>query len=198
MKELFEIQSKLKAPKGNFNSFGKYKYRSSEDILEAIKPLLIEQKCILKFCTEYLEIQEKLFLKVTVELKNIKGDFLESASGLAEYSVQKGMTPAQGTGATESYAKKYALGNLFAIDDTKDSDATNTHNKNQNEAIEQSEKDWLNKNTENYNNVKKALKSGKFKIVDIQKKYKLSKEIKAELEKIVSEQIEKSLANKNE
>lgn len=184
MKELFEIQSKLKAPKSNYNKFGNYKFRSSEDILEAVKPLLEETKTVLNFNTEYLEIGEKLFFRVNVYLYSIDGKEIAKAHGLAEYSVQKGMTPAQGTGATESYAKKYALGNLFAIDDTKDSDSTNTHDKKQNKANEQPEKDWLNKNTENYNNVVKALKSGKFKIQDIQKKYKLSKEIKSELEKI--------------
>lgn len=131
MEKLVLIQSELKAPKNQFNAFGKYKYRSCEDILEAVKPLLKKHNCS---------------LIVTDEVKNVGGlTFIESAckfwdNDLPEFEIvvtsqagidvnRKGMDVAQCYGSSSSYSRKYALNGIFLIDDTKDSDATNTHEK---------------------------------------------------------------------
>ena len=128
MKELIEIQSKLNVPKNQRNSFGGYNYRSAEDILEALKPLLSEQGCCLIISDEMVEVGERVYVKATAVIS--KGEVIKSATSYArEADVQKGMTASQITGSTSSYARKYALNGLFAIDDTKDADATNTHGK---------------------------------------------------------------------
>ena len=124
MKELIEIQTSLKAPKNANNSFGGYKYRSAEDIIEALKPHLKKTKTAVLFESELFTFENQPYMKVTASLFSEAGKKIASASSIAGYVTNKKMTPAQETGATESYAKKYALGNLFAIDDTKDSDAT--------------------------------------------------------------------------
>lgn len=126
MKILNKIQKELKAPKNQFNSFGKYNYRNCEDILEAVKPLLGEATLITS--DEIVNIGKHNYVKATATLKH--GDEVESATGFArEAEEQKGMNDSQLTGSTSSYARKYALGGLFCIDDTKDSDSTNTHGK---------------------------------------------------------------------
>jgi len=126
MKLLNKIQKELKAPKGQYNSFGKYYYRNCEDILEAVKPLLGEGTLILE--DEVVNIGNHNYVKATAVLK--EGDEIVSATAYAREAVdQKGMNDSQITGSTSSYARKYALNGLFCIDDTKDSDATNTHDK---------------------------------------------------------------------
>lgn len=125
MKELITIQSKLKAPKSQFNRFGNYKYRKAEDILEAVKPLLAEQYCTLVITDDIVLVGNRIYVKATATLKNGKGD-TETATGLArEEETKKGMDASQITGAASSYARKYALNGLFAIDDNQDSDTTN-------------------------------------------------------------------------
>ena len=120
---LAEIQQKLKAPKGQFNSFGKYKYRSCEDILEAVKPLLKEKKLFLTMHDEVELIGERYYIKATVTLCDEKNSFISATAYAREDDVKKGMDGSQITGAASSYARKYALSGLFAIDDTKDSDS---------------------------------------------------------------------------
>ena len=128
--KLLNIQSELKAPKNQFNSFGKYSYRSCEDILEGLKPLLKEYKAALTINDEVVEIGGRYYIKATVRLIDIeKGESVETTAYAREDETKKGMDLAQITGSTSSYARKYALNGLFAIDDTKDSDATNTHGK---------------------------------------------------------------------
>jgi hypothetical protein len=126
MKELIQIQSELKAPKGQFNSFGKYNYRSCEDILEAVKPLLLKHGCTLTIRDEVKEIAGIPFIESTASIQ--KDD--ESRSVTAQAGIdpnRKGMDIAQCFGASSSYARKYALNGLFLIDDTKDPDSTNDH-----------------------------------------------------------------------
>lgn len=125
MKELIAIQSELKAPKSQFNKFGGYKYRKAEDILEAVKPLLAKQKCTLIITDDVVLIGNRIYVKATATIKNEKGE-CETTNGWArEEESKKGMDGSQITGASSSYARKYALNGLFAIDDNADSDTTN-------------------------------------------------------------------------
>lgn len=125
--KLMAIQSKLKAPKGQYNSFGKYKYRNCEDILEALKPLLAEEKTSLVISDELQQIGDRYYVKATVTLFDTEKDELVYSTAFArEEESKKGMDGSQVTGAASSYARKYALNGLFGIDDTKDSDTTNT------------------------------------------------------------------------
>ena len=125
MKELIAIQSELKAPKSQFNKFGGYKYRKAEDILEAVKPLLAKQKCTLIITDDVVLIGNRIYVKATATIKNEKGE-CETTNGWArEEETKKGLDGSQITGASSSYARKYALNGLFAIDDNADSDTTN-------------------------------------------------------------------------
>ena len=129
-KKLMGIQTKLKAPKSQRNSFGNYNYRSCEDILEAVKPLLDEFKVALTIKDEIVLIGERYYIKATATLIDIDtGDTTETSAYARESAEKRGMDSSQVTGATSSYARKYALNGLFAIDDNKDADATNTHGK---------------------------------------------------------------------
>lgn len=124
--QLAKIQSEVKAPKGQFNSFGKYKYRSAEDILEAVKPIVNSKGFSITLSDEIIAMDGRFYIKATATLTNGKETF--TATGFArEEESKKGMDGSQVTGASSSYARKYALNGLFALDDTKDSDATNTH-----------------------------------------------------------------------
>jgi hypothetical protein len=128
MESFIELKQQLIAPKGQFNSFGKYKYRSAEDILEALKPLLAAHQLSLKLSDEMVAVGERYYIKATATIKGADG-FEESATAYArEPETRKGMDDAQVTGATSSYARKYALNGLFCIDDNKDPDSTNKHN----------------------------------------------------------------------
>jgi len=126
MKLLNKIQQELKAPKSQYNSFGNYNYRSCEDILEAVKPLLGE--AVLVINDEIVVLGDRYYVKATATLKDDKEEVSISAYA-REALVKKGMDESQITGATSSYARKYALNGLFLIDDTKDADSTNTHDK---------------------------------------------------------------------
>lgn len=129
MRRLIEIQQKLKAPKNQRNNFGNYNYRNAEDILEAVKPLLKEQELALILNDEIINIENRFYVKSTVTIFDTDGKPVASSSALArEEECKKGMDGSQVTGASSSYARKYALNGLFAIDDTKDSDFTNTGN----------------------------------------------------------------------
>lgn len=125
MKELIEIQSGLKAPKSQFNKYGGYKYRKAEDILEAVKPLLNKQKCTLTITDDIVMVGNRIYVKATATIKNEKGEFETTTGWAREEETKKGMDGSQITGASSSYARKYALNGLFAIDDNADSDTTN-------------------------------------------------------------------------
>ena len=120
---LMAVQSELKAPKGQENTFGKYRYRSAEDILEAVKPLLKANGLYLRISDTVELIGDRYYVKATVTVVDIATGDAESATAYArEQTEKKGMDAAQVTGATSSYARKYALNALFGIDDTKDAD----------------------------------------------------------------------------
>ena len=124
------VQSELKAPKNQRNDFGKYNYRSCEDIFEAVKPLLTKYGLILICGDELVEIGGRNYVKATVRLVGDNSDEMIVNSAYArEEETKKGMDGSQITGASSSYARKYALNGLFLIDDTRDSDVTNTHGK---------------------------------------------------------------------
>lgn len=124
IKKLCEIQSELKAPKNQYNSFGEYKYRSCEDILEALKPLTCSRGLVLTISDDVVLVGERYYVKATATITD--GEHSISNSAFArEMFEKKKMDDAQITGAASSYARKYALNGLLCIDDTKDADATN-------------------------------------------------------------------------
>lgn len=124
---LVKIQAELKAPKNQTNAFGKYKYRSAEDIVEAVKPILNKYGTALVISDEVVQVGDRIYVKATATLLDGTDDSISVSGWAREEEVKKGMDLAQITGSASSYARKYALNGLFAIDDTKDSDATNNH-----------------------------------------------------------------------
>ena len=126
--KLVKIQNELKAPKNQYNKFGNYSYRNCEDILESLKPLLEREKLTLLLGDELVMIGERYYVKSTATLTDGEEEIKNSAFAREE-ETKKGMDGSQITGASSSYARKYALNGLFLIDDMKDSDATNTGQK---------------------------------------------------------------------
>lgn len=117
------VQRDLKAPKGQYNSFGKYKYRSCEDIVEAVKPLLNDNGLILTMSDDVICVTDRVYIKATCKVIDVAtGDSIESSAMAREALQKKGMDESQVTGTASSYARKYALNGLFAIDDNKDTD----------------------------------------------------------------------------
>ena len=138
MKKLTLIQTELNCPKNQYNAFGKYKYRSCEDILEAVKPLLKKHDCTLTITDEVKEVAGMVFVEATATIKENNGQPIAVGLDCVSVSAQAGIDPnrkgmdiAQSFGSSSSYARKYALNGLFLIDDTKDADATNDHGKAQ-------------------------------------------------------------------
>ena len=124
--KLAAIQAKLKAPKTQENKFGGYKYRKAEDILEAVKPLLAEQGCLLNCTDELLLIGDRYYIRATAIIICVEdGSEIRTTAFAREEQDKKGMDQSQVTGASSSYARKYALNGLLCIDDTADSDTTN-------------------------------------------------------------------------
>jgi len=183
------IQKEFKANKSKYNSFGKYNFRSAEDILEALKPYNEKYKVNFTITESMVESQ---FLQFPM-LRSVASinDDLDTITASAIVGVdleQKGMQMPQKFGSASSYAKKYALGNLLLIDDTQDADASNKHDKTETvkqvngEAAKVEEKKWLNKNTPIYQSAVEFIEKGG-KISAIEEKYKLSKEVRDELTK---------------
>ena len=163
--KLATIQTNLKAKKSRRNSFGNYLFRSAEDVLEATKPFLIELGVSITIREEVTELCGLPIMTSTATLSD--GVYEIAATAVVAVDMnQKGMQAPQKFGSASSYAKKYSLGNLFLIDDTQDSDATNTHNKE--------EKPWLNENTPQFKEAIKFLK-GTGTLDAIKSKYKISK-----------------------
>jgi len=130
--KLMKVQSQLKAPKNQFNSFGKYNYRSCEDILEGLKPILAEVGAVVLLSDTVEAIGQRYYVKATATFVDIESNDAYSVNAYArEDEDKKGMDLAQITGSVSSYARKYALNGLFCIDDAKDSDSTNQHGKEQ-------------------------------------------------------------------
>lgn len=128
--KLMNIQYELKCNKSQYNSFGRYAYRSSEDILEAVKPLLYKYKATLVINDDIVLIGDRFYVKATSKITDIEtGECVESTAFAREDENQKGMSSAQVTGSVSSYARKYSMNALFAIDDNKDADSLNKHNK---------------------------------------------------------------------
>ena len=172
--KLVKIQNELKAPKNQFNAFGKYKYRNQEDILEAVKPLLYKHGLSLTITDQIHEVGGLIYVQAEAVITD--GENYVSTTAQAGIDPnRKGMDIAQSFGSSSSYARKYALNGLFLIDDTKDADSTNTHDND--------DKAWLNKNTPQYNKVVEFLKGGG-DISQVLSKYKMKKEIKEELSNI--------------
>ena len=175
------IQTELKAPKNQYNSFGKYSYRNQEDILEAVKPLLAKYG---------------LSLTITDEVKSVEGALpyiearaiLHAPDGNVEAKAQAGIDPnrkgmdiAQSFGSSSSYARKYALNGLFLIDDTKDADSTNTHDKTPAPKTE-AKMPWLNEGTPEFEKVRAYMQGGG-NIEEVRKKYSVSKAVADKLTK---------------
>lgn len=125
MQALLKVQTELKAPKKQFNSFGKYPYRSCEDILEAVKPLLKELDLLMLISDDVVTVGDRFYVKSTITIYN-ETDSISAVGFSREEENKKGMDGSQITGASSSYARKYALNGLFLIDDSKESDTTNT------------------------------------------------------------------------
>ena len=158
---IISIQNELKAPKGQFNSFGRYKYRSCEDILEAVKPLLHKYSCSLNISDEIVMVGDRFYIKATATLRKDTGEVVSASAAYArEDESKKGMDGAQVTGAASSYARKYALNGLFCIDDTKDAD-TDEYTKNTKPEKEPAEKD---KNLNLYSQLSKKISESKIEI----------------------------------
>ena len=177
MNKLIEIQQKLKVPKARHNKFGNYNYRSCEDIAEALKPVIHPMGMYLKLSDEIIQVGDRYYVKATAEI--IGEDVTYSATGYArEEESKKGMDGSQVTGAASSYARKYALNGLLAIDDSEDSDRTNEEEKKDDrEAMDQLHPKWA--------DAISFMENGG-KIAVIEKKYKLSEEDKNELAKHTS------------
>lgn len=122
MESLKKIQAELKAPKNQFNKFGNYAYRSAEDILEAVKPLLAKYNSMLTISDEIVEAGGRIYVKAQCTFMDDKGSSIITAAYAREPESKKGMDESQITGAASSYARKYALNGMFLIDDTKDAD----------------------------------------------------------------------------
>lgn len=149
MDELKQIQFRLKAHKGQFNKFGNYNYRSCEDILEAVKPLLEEFDCTLTLSDDIQMVGDRIYVKATATIINgkagIAGGEAVSVSAFArEAATKKGMDDSQITGTASSYARKYALNGLFLIDDTKDADTMDNRATNKIEPIKPYQVERLN------------------------------------------------------
>ena len=187
MKKLTAIQNELKAPKNQYNSFGKYKYRSCEDILEAVKPLLKKHDCTLTITDGVLEVGSLVFIDATATISN--GE--ESISVRAQAGIdpnRKGMDIAQSFGSSSSYARKYALNGLFLIDDTKDADATNDHGKGQEtkpqtqaKPTPKAERIIVTEGDENFMKIVQGVASGKATLKQALDKFNISEQVEASL-----------------
>jgi hypothetical protein len=174
--KLATIQTKFKSKKSRFNSFGKYNFRSAEDILEATKPFLLELGVTVTINEEIISVDPLPMMKSTATVSDGKNAIHANAIVGVDLN-QKGMNVPQQFGSASSYAKKYALGNLFLIDDTADSDATNTHGK---AAAAKTKNTLTSKTDPAFKKAKDYVKAGG-KVDAIKAKYALSKEIEAEL-----------------
>ena len=174
LQKLQIIQTELKVNKGQRNNFGKYNYRNAEDILEAIKPIADKYKVMFKITEELKALEGFLFVESVAQIFDLdvdnKVEKIESVGTAVLDFDAKGMQNPQRTGAASSYAKKYALGNLLLIDDTKDSDATNNHSK-------PSGKPELKMGSTEFKKVVQALK-GNFTIEQVESKYSVSSAVK--------------------
>ena len=187
MKELNQklaiVQTKLKTKKTSYNAFGKYYFRKAEDILEAIKPFLMEQGVSVIIREEIISTDPVPTLQTTATISD--GENAISATAIVGVDLnQKGMQTAQQFGAASSYGKKYALGNLFLIDDTQDSDATNDHgNSNVVKKLKEKKKPILHKGTDSFDKAMEYVRAGG-KLKTIEAKYNIHEYARLDLEEI--------------
>jgi hypothetical protein len=172
------IQKEFKANKSKFNSFGKYNFRSAEDILEALKPFNEKYQVSFVITEELISFENPILLSKATILDNNGVNEISATAIVGVDLQQKGMQVPQQFGSASSYGKKYALGNLLLIDDTQDPDATNKHDKEPVDDLK-----WLNKNTPEFNKAIEYLKNGG-NIATIEGKYKMTKVVKDELLKV--------------
>lgn len=147
IQKLQKIQEELKAPKNQFNKFGNYSYRSCEDIYNAVKPLLAKYGLALTVTDELVLIGDRYYVKATAILQESAVLYIKNVAYAREEETKKGMDGSQITGASSSYARKYALNGLFLIDDVRDSDVTNTHGKDyvNDEVSKKTYRSWFDK-----------------------------------------------------
>lgn len=183
MENLIKLISELKAPKSQWNGFGKYAYRNLEDILEAFKPLGHKYGLKLSFKDSVVNVMldgvNTSAISSEATISDSSGTVIDSSTGVAGIGIRKGMDVSQTFGASTSYARKYAVGALLNIDDTKDSDATNRHGKTV-ETQKPATKPELIKGTDNYVNVIAAIKGG-WDMKAVESKYSVSQELKKEI-----------------
>lgn len=170
--KLSQIQNKLNAPKGQYNSFGKYNYRNCEDILQALKPILAEHKCHVSLSDEVVMVGNRFYIKATATITDSENNSFSTTAFAREAESKKGMDESQVTGSTSSYARKYALNGLFAIDDNKDADTLNNHADFTNQPVAQaaiqqgaqmgSVKQLPTLSDERFNGAVQAVKNGQF------------------------------------
>jgi len=174
IKKLVTIQNELKAPKSQYNSFGKYSYRNAEDIFEAAKPLAFAQGLFLSISDEVIEVGGALFVESTASITDGDNTFSVKAQAGLDLN-RKGMDKAQASGASSSYARKYALGGLFLLDDTKDADATNTHGKGSKAPVAKApvSKPQLKINSEAYLKAIQAVTNKQVTVAQVKAKYDL-------------------------
>ena len=168
MTELIKIQAELKCPKGSFNAFGKYKYRSAEQILESVKPLLQKHGAVLLLCDDIIQVGNKLFLKATATLVT-DGKSIE-VCGFAELGEHKGMSSEQCTGTASSYARKYALNGLFLIDETESDPDSKDNTKQETKNTEKKPKI----EGERFLKAIEAIRAGEFTAEELQAKFELN------------------------
>lgn len=174
IEQLVKVQNELKAPKSQYNSFGKYSYRNAEDIFEAAKPICFKYGLFLSISDEVIEVGGALFVESTATITDGEKSFNVKAQAGLDLN-RKGMDKAQASGASSSYARKYALGGLFLLDDTKDADATNTHGKAPAKAVAKAE---LKLNSEAYLKAIQAVTNKTVTVAQVEAKYTLGSVVK--------------------
>ena len=177
IEQLVKVQNELKAPKSQYNSFGKYSYRNAEDIFEAAKPICFKYGLFLSISDEVIEVGGALFVESTATITDGEKSFNVKAQAGLDLN-RKGMDKAQASGASSSYARKYALGGLFLLDDTKDADATNTHGKAPAKAVAKAE---LKLNSEAYLKAIQAVTNKTVTVAQVEAKYTLGSVVKETL-----------------
>ena len=177
IEQLVKVQNELKAPKSQYNSFGKYSYRNAEDIFEAAKPICFKYGLFLSISDEVIEVGGALFVESTATITDGEKSFNVKAQAGLDLN-RKGMDKAQASGASSSYARKYALGGLFLLDDTKDADATNTHGKAPKKAVSKAE---LKLNSEAYLKAIQAVTNKTVTVAQVEAKYTLGSVVKETL-----------------
>jgi hypothetical protein len=180
--KLSNIQKEFKANKSKFNSFGKYNFRSAEDILEALKPYNEKYKVSFIIREKMISFDPPVIYSEATIFDNNGVNKISASAVVGVDLEQKGMQMPQKYGSASSYGKKYALGNLLLIDDSQDADATNKHGKEEVKITMEDNKKWLNTNTPEFKKAVQYLKDGG-NIANIESKYKMTKETKAELTK---------------